>query len=51
MNHKRLLTIRNKLSVARGEGREEGDGVTRQWALRRSLDIINTECYMQLMNH
>ena len=47
-NHKRLLTIGNKLRVV-------GEEVVRGWGnwvmgIRVLLNVMSIECYMQLMN-
>ena len=43
-NHKRFLTIVNKLRVDRG--RWMGDGLNEGWVLQSALAVMNTGYYM-----
>ena len=43
-NHKRLLTVENKLRV--NGGRWVGDGLNGSWALKRAIVGMNTGCCM-----
>ena len=48
-NHKRLLTMENKLRVAAESWVK--DGPKRWWGLKRVLDRRSTRCCMEVMNH